>query len=398
MELEKVCLGLCQRLDVNDWRELPETLADLLRSNAAMNELEGQIMVALSVVSPEAILAKIADLSDHSSKQSELLQSIATTVKTSDVNRILQRVRNLAQLRNDVKEAMSLVQGSSLVEGITGIMDEAKQASDFIEAIEGALRVSDRNQIIPLITQIMQDRDTILLLNRKFPSRYVHETFEENFEQLLAEFHRAMRLGQLLDCEGLDNIEKGIQKLNSDLSNASILFSKVLSIVSASDITISFPIDEASETRLTKVIDDAKVQFENDRTQVELLLNRAHSFGYRGNDLGEAIDTIVAACGEADKDKSHSDLMVVRASHEKQKMKLQKSIDDLTEQVLEQKERCTQLENAWKKEQQIRHEIVLMASGQLYDKEVVRQALTATEFQSLEQRWRRKSVERSASQ
>jgi hypothetical protein len=126
VQIENLCLEICHRLDLHNWRELSDTLTDLLRSNTAMNELEEQIMVTLSVVSPEAILPKISDLSARLSKQTEFLQTIATAVRTKDVNHILQRVQNLIQLRNDIKDALHMLQTDNLVDGITRIIDERK--------------------------------------------------------------------------------------------------------------------------------------------------------------------------------------------------------------------------------------------------------------------------------
>jgi hypothetical protein len=397
-QIEAVCRDLLDRLDLQDCNELPETITDLLRSNAAMNELEGQIMVSLSVVSPEAILGKINELNTRLEKQAEQLQSIAAAVRTKDINLINQRIAGFVQLRKDVKQVLATLGTQNLVDGIQSLVDQRKEVIDFIDQIIAQLRVTHQDEILPAIAQIMQDRDTILSLNRKFPSRYKHDTFEENFDQLLNELRRALRFGQLLDCEGLDNIEAAIQRQQNDLASASILFSKLLSGISTSDITLSFPVDDACYSRLNKLIDEAKAQFDNERLQMELLMNRANSFGYRGADLGEALDAIVSACCEADKDKIHEDLMIVRGANEKQKMKAQKVIDELNEKLMEEKQRRVEVEKMCLNEQRVRQELMLLACGHACDREFLEQHLDQTDIQVFEQRRWRKTSDRSGSQ
>jgi hypothetical protein len=58
-----------------------------------------------------------------------------------------------------------------------------------------------------------------------------------------------------------------------------------------------------------KVIKREKGRFDNQRVQVALILNRANSLEYHGDDFQEAIDVIVAGRYEADEDKVHDRLM-----------------------------------------------------------------------------------------
>jgi hypothetical protein len=397
-QIEAVCRELLERFDLHDWNELPETISDLLRSNSAMNELERQIMVSLSVVSPEAIPGKISELTTRLAKQAEQLQSIAAAVRTKDINLINQRIAGFVELRKDVRHVLSILGTQNLIDGIQSLKDQRNEIADFIDQLIVKLRLTNQDEIFPFVTQIMKDRDTILTLNRKFPPQYRQDTFEENFDQLLGEFHRALRLGQLLDCEGLDNIETAIQRQQTDLANASILFSKLLSAISTSEITLSFPVDDACYSRLDKLINEAKAQFDHERLQMELLMNRANSFGYRGNHLGEALDAIVSACCEADKDKIHGDLMVVRAANEKQRMRLQKMIDELNTKLTEEKQKRTEAEKTCLNEQRVRQELVLLAMGRACDMEFLKPYLNASDIQFFEHRTRRKPSDRPGSQ
>jgi hypothetical protein len=82
VKIEMICLELSLRFDIHHWSELSETLSDLLCRIAAMNKLEEQIMLALSIVSPEVILLKTIELLNRLAKQLDLLQSITTTIRT----------------------------------------------------------------------------------------------------------------------------------------------------------------------------------------------------------------------------------------------------------------------------------------------------------------------------
>jgi hypothetical protein len=387
IEIEEVCLELCRRLNIPDWPELLDTVTELLNANAAMNESEGEIMLALSIETPEAILPKIARIS----AESDLLQLIATTARTKNMQQLVQRIQTLIQLRADVKNALRMIESDDLCEGIAKVLEERNQAGEFINKILAALRLSDQDEILPFITRGMRNRTTPQSPNRGSPSGFLNEAFEGCFEGLLLELHRAMRRNEPLDSEGLDKIEQRIKRLQSDLHCSSRLFSKALSIISISEIRFSFPIDEACEARLSKLLDQAKTQLETDRTQRELVFNRAASCGYRGSDIGDAIDTIVAACCEAEREKIDED---VHAAKKKQKTKFRRLVANLHEKLSEEQQKSAELEQTLVKEQRTHQEIVLMASGQSYDKEFLNESLLPSELAVLEQAGQREARER----
>jgi hypothetical protein len=382
-QTEEICLGVCQTLDLRNFSEINETLADLVRTNAAMNELEEQIMVSVSVLSPDLILPKISELSEHLSQSSEIINSISAALRIKDPSQLLRRIESLLELRVGVKQALKLIGGRNLLQGISDLQSQIEELNDFVNSICERLKITDPNEIHASLDDLLRNQELIDGLNRKFPPSYQSVSFEQNFEELLKERYRVLKLGSLFECQGIENIEKAVQKLQDDLSAASHLFSKFISMISATDVTIAFPIDDAGQTRLLRLIEDRKKIMETDRARVELILNRAIGFGYRGSDVGEAVDAIVEACCEADKEKSHGELMGLRATNEKQKRKFERVIDDLNQRVADGKQKEIDLENELMKEQRIHKELVFFIGGQAFDRDFLNEALDSDEWSTL---------------
>jgi hypothetical protein len=382
-QMEEICSRVCQTLDLRNFSEINETLADLVRANAAMNELEGQIMVSVSVLSPDLILPKISELSNRLSQSSEIIDSVSIALGVKDPAQIVRRIKSLLKLRAGVKEALKLIGSPNLLQGIADLQSQIEALNDYVHSTCEKLKLTDPNEIDASLDSLLRNQALIDSLNRKFPPSYESVSFEQSFEELLKERYRLLKLGSLFECQGVENIERAVQKLQDDLSTASRLFSKLISTISRTDVTIIFPVDDAGQARLSKLIEDQKRIVDADRARIELILNRALSFGHRGSDVGEAVDAIVEACCEAEKEKSHDELMRVRATSEKQKRKLERAIDDLNQKLADGKQKEIGLENELMKEQRIHRELIFLIGGQRFDRDFLNQTLDSDELRAI---------------
>lgn len=257
------------------------------------------------------------------------------------------------------------------------------------------------NQIKKTLQLLLKENEDFHAIDVMFPIQFsgnVKERVSKILKMVKETKEFNEKLCQQLRITKIEDIEKTVSGLIESQQMASELFTEMLKSMLSAEIEINFPITTDEKTRLLNIFHENRKRNEDTKLQIDLILNKAMSFGYRGNSCTEAVDTIVATFSERDKQsltsKMHEELMSVRAASEndkkaaeRQKDKYKKTINKLKQQITElqdektqketelvqqlniEREKSQELASDLGNQQRIQNELISVLNGQIHDEQ-----------------------------
>lgn len=398
---EAICWQMCQLLKVQDTSEITPVLMDVLGLNSEMKELEEQLMIAMTVVSPESILPKLEEMQEKITSSNAVIGRLCQIVDAKGECDLIEKCQHLCTATNSISK---LSNSGNIHETVHEIQTKLDKLNMFTSELKEKLGVKRSDSIFPAIDSLLSDRKQLEHLRDRLES----DDINTSINKLAVAEDYIRELEQILSCRGFEEIKQAVQKKDAALQSTASLFSRIMSIIASSSISITFPLADPMYARLSKIIDDFKATRESQNAEIGSLMAKARNFGYRGESITDAVDFIVAACNDIDTQnisrKMHDDLMSVRASNakelsrlEKQHSKSQKTIDELKMQLntsrmksdQREEELCKLLEHERRKvaelqidlenEHRVHEELMLLICGQVHDVEILREKLSKEE-------------------
>jgi hypothetical protein len=341
---EAICESVCEHLKISESGEIEGTLVDLLKCNAEMNEIEGQMMIQLGVLSPESLVGELTNISTKISNQSALLETICTKLNLRDDSEIVEKLEFLLQVEKLCEELNEFLDSADLRSSVHSLHTNHCELESFLSKLCAKLSISSYLSIPVAVDSLLCERELLGTLNSLFPKNYDSKDVKENVLRLLCENNDAnnliARISELLGC---DDVAESIEKLKRDISLASRLVSGLLSVFLSPEVTFSFPISENVEERISKMIEQFKEEVTVEKQQRDVIFTRASHFGFRGSDLSDAVDVIITACNDVERHNFHEELMEVRAANEKEKLLHEKIQSRLQRKIEALKSRDSEL-------------------------------------------------------
>ena len=407
---DQCCREVCQLLELSKYEDIPETVNELLDVNAQMNELEEKVMVSLSVVSPESIVPRLQELRATIAEQEKILKQICKTMNVRDENEVVQQIRMISR---DVQSTLTLketLRTDDVCDSVKDLQTSVNRKQKLLIEIREKLHAGTDEQIIPTISLLQRDKATLQAVKSMLPSQFVRGEIEQNvheiLEQLNAYKHEVDDISDLLNCRR-DGIKANIAHMNNQFRFVSELFTRLMSFITLSKMNVTFPVDESVARKLSALVDDYKSKLQEERAQIDVLMHKAMSFGYHGDNITEAVDTVVAACSEYHRsdmaDRMHKDLMDVRSTNERQQQRSQKQIDklrhsldetraqaeerenNLLKQLNDEKRKVQELQADLGNEQRVHEELMQLLCGQAHDAELLKSKLGKSDAKVVQQ-------------
>ncbi|OHT05559.1 hypothetical protein TRFO_26626 [Tritrichomonas foetus] len=411
LKCENYMKEICSILQVKDEQEIIPSISDLVNGNNDLIEEEEKIMTALAVMTPDSIIPKINDLSNQITLKTSILNNISEKLKVSDTSKLNEEIMNLISMKKEYKASKLLLTTDNLTESIRIRQEHLDNMQQLTNELCRILKVSEIDQIKPTLQYIMNENEEIHSIDLMFPAQYAGNLKDrvKKILQLIRDNHETNeRLCKLLKITKPEEIERSINSMFNSQSMASELFSEMLKSMLAAEIEIIFPITNSEKNRLLSIFNDYKKRNDEYKLQVDLILNKAMGFGYRGSSCTEAVDVIVSAFSEADKhnisEKLHEELMTVRAATEKEKKtaekqkaksqrvisKLKQTISELqesgikkeselVEKLEKEKQKVIELSSDLGNEQRIHRELIQLINGQVHDGKLLISSLSKKE-------------------
>ena len=407
---DQCCREVCQLLELSKYEDIPETVNELLDVNAQMNEIEEKVMVSLSVVSPESIVPRLQELRATMAEQEKLLKQICKTMNVRDENEVVQQIRMISR---DVQSTLTLketLRTDDVCDSVKDLQTSVNRKQKLLIEIREKLHAGTDEQIIPTISLLQRDKATLQAVQRMLPSQFVRGEIEQNVHEILDQLntykHEVDDISDLLNC-GRDGIKASISHMNNQFRFVSELFTRLMSFITLSKMSITFPVDESVARKLSALVDDYKSKLQEERAQIDVLMHKAMSFGYHGDNITEAVDTVVAACSEYHRsdmaDRMHKDLMDVRSTNERQQQRSQKQIEklrhsldearaqaeerenNLLKQLNDEKRKVQELQADLGNEQRVHEELMQLLCGQAHDAELLKSKLGENDAKVVQQ-------------
>ena len=322
---DSVCTELCRLLNVSSYEDIPEAVHDLQNSNTEMCDLEDHMMIALAVVTPESIVPKLEELHSRVYVQRDIIQNVCDEIHAKNESEISDKLQDLISDSKDMAVLKQMVGTRNIVECIRELDNHCSHFEELLDEIRTKLQVQDDKGIIGAIQKLLNSEADLETIEKLIPAKFANGNLLNRIKNVLnylssCEAH-ASEIEKSLNCEGFEGIKQSISKIKSDLAATSVLFSKVMSFLTSSDMQITFPIDDAVACRLNHIIEECIANGRAQNSQMKSLMTKASNFGYRGKEISEAVDTIVAACSEDQRrdmqQKMDDELTEIRAVNER---------------------------------------------------------------------------------
>ena len=396
---EKKIKEICNLLQVNDISDITPTINELVIANNDLIDEEEKIMSALAVMTPDSIIPKIDDLSKILTQKTALIDKICESLRITDQSKLNPKFMKLIQIKKEYKACKKILMTDNLVDSINSAKQDLYNFQRTFNDVCKILKIDEIGQIKPTILNILKENNEIKSINSMFPQIYsggIKDRISQILKTIKDMNNMNNRLCEKLKVTKFEEIETCVKNLLKSLDSASELFSEMLKSLLATDIEINFPISNNEKERLLKIFNDNKKRNEDIKLQLDLVLNKALSFGYKGSSITEAVDVIVAAYSEADKqmitERMHDELMSVRAATEKNKITAEKQKDkslkkisklkqtiitlqdnsaqkeaELMNQLQKEKQKNIELSSDLGNEQRIHRELMELLSSQMLD-------------------------------
>ena len=408
---DQCCREACHLLELSRYEEIPSTINELLEVNAQMNDLEEKVMSVLGIMSPESIVPRVLELRNVMTGQSEIVNKMCKILKVHDESDIIDRLHVISR---DIQDTLSLketLETDDVFDAVKELQTNNRRKQRLLSEIREKLSADNDDQIIPAISVLQKDRTVMQGLNKMCPREFGRGEIQQNFSQILEQLSMYEKLvadiSELLNCSKTEDVKRAVVKMNRQLSLASELFTDLMTFITASKMTVNFPIDEALAQRLSGLIDDYKRKLQSERAQIDTLMHKAFSFGYHGSNITEAVDTIVSACSEYERSdvagRMHKDLMDVRSTNERQQQHSQKQIDklkasldefreqagnretQLLKQLEDEKSKVVELQTDLSNEQRVHEELMQLICGQAHDSDFLKETLGTNDARIVQQ-------------
>lgn len=322
---DSVCTELCRLLNVSSYEDIPEAVHELQNSNTEMCDLEDHMMIALAVVTPESIVPKLEELHSRVYIQRDIIQNVCDEIQVKNESEISDKLQSLVSESKDMAVLKQMVGTRNIVECIRELDNHCSRFEELLDEIRTKLQVHDDKAIIGAIQKLLNSEADLETIEKLIPAKFANGKLLNRVKNVLNYVSsceaQASEIEKSLNCEGFEGIKESIAKIKSDLAATSVLFSKVMSFLTSSDMQITFPIDDAVACRLNQIIEECIANGRAQNSQMKSLMNKASNFGYRGKEISEAVDTIVAACSEDQRrdmqQKMDDELMEIRAVNER---------------------------------------------------------------------------------
>ncbi|KAK8886138.1 hypothetical protein M9Y10_041598 [Tritrichomonas musculus] len=401
LNYEKDMIEICSILQLHDFSEVVQNISELVTANNDLIEEEERIMSALAVLTPDSIIPKIDDLSKQITDKTAFIDNICEKLRVRDSNQLIEKIGQLVAMKTEYKTAKKLLMSDNLTESVRHTRDNFNDLQSFISEICQILKVTDVNQIKKTLQLLLKENEDFHAIDVMFPIQFsgnVKERVSKILKMVKETKEFNEKLCQQLRITKIEDIEKTVSGLIESQQMASELFTEMLKSMLSAEIEINFPITTDEKTRLLNIFHENRKRNEDTKLQIDLILNKAMSFGYRGNSCTEAVDTIVATFSERDKQsltsKMHEELMSVRAASEndkkaaeRQKDKYKKTINKLKQQITElqdektqketelvqqlniEREKSQELASDLGNQQRIQNELISVLNGQIHDEQ-----------------------------
>lgn len=338
-------------LQIEDRSELINTITEVVTANNNLIDEEDKIMTALAVMTPDSIIPKIDDLNKKIFDNVSFTDNLCQQLKVQNQSQINEKISKLLAIKDEYKSAKKLLVSDTLTESIKITQDNMNNIQNELEMIAALLRVQDIKHIKPTIQFILSENEEYHSIDLMFPPTIlgpIKERVAKLLQMMKESKESNEKFCKLLSITKLEDAESAISSLLNSQDMASELLTKMLNSMLATDIDITFPLTEDGKTRLLTIFEDNKKRNQEMKIQIDLVLNKATNFGYKGNNCIEAVNAIVAAYSEADKQtlsaKMHEELMSVRAASENDKKAAEKEKSKYIRVINKLKQQNSQLQ------------------------------------------------------
>jgi hypothetical protein len=371
-------------------------------------------MVTLAVDSPDRILTRIDEQQVEFGRSAKILDALLNALDCSKDTELVDQVSSLVHRNgeltttvNTILKRLDLTRPQDIGRRLIDLLSTSQLVAELCEIMS----VSNPDLLKSAIEGLIDSNRQVESLHLMFPLS------QSPLRQKIADMQREMSalLAERSALESLLNSHKVVpaaSQMVDDLQNCSELFSRLLGALSSTPMQITFPLSRPFQERLVRLILDFKEKTTDIQRQVDGVLSRASSLGFRGSRLSDAVDFIVASFVESEKqqlgERMHAELMDVRRLSEterelaqKQRHKAKKRVaelrgtlgavqernatkeDELRAQLDAEKRKGQQALSELENERRIHEELMLVIGGKAADSEYLRSKLSAREMKEL---------------